>query len=76
MLGGKKFYFSGSVYFRFCLRYWMWIFGFGFLLGFSGSGFGSFRWIFGLFFGFQGLRILVFLRMDSVISSDLDLFCC
>ena len=57
MLGGKKFYFSGSVYLRFCLRYWMWIFGFGFLLGLSGFGFGSFRWIFGLFFGFQGFRI-------------------
>jgi hypothetical protein len=57
MLGGKNFIFQGLSTFGSVLGIGCGFFGFGFLLGFSGSGFGSFRWIFGLYFGFQGFGI-------------------
>jgi hypothetical protein len=75
-LGGKNFIFQGLSTDGSVLGIGCGFSDLDFFSVFSGSGFGSFRWIFGLFFGFQRLRILVFLRVDSVGSSDLDLFCC
>jgi hypothetical protein len=77
MLGGKNFIFQGLSTFGSVLGIGCGFFGFGFLLGFfRGPGFGSFRWIFGLYFGFQRFRILVFPGVDLLVFSDLDLFRC